>query len=215
MKLFIEKIMSNFIKAILLTLVLSCSLYSSNNENLPENCQTNCVSSYGIELGASPAGIKSYSNCNSSCVIFESNHYKGTYTGIKWQCVEYARRWLLHQHGVVYGDVEIAADIWQLDQLINPTTGEFHKFHSFVNGSNTKPSIGDLLIYGKEYLGTGHVAVIVHVDEKNGMLHLAEQNYANDKWNNSYARQVSFLSKNDQFWILDGHLIGWKRYIGK
>ena len=79
---------------------------------IPTACKVDCKSEYGSVLGKSPAGVEAYSNCNSTCVIFEPNHHEQIYTGIKWQCVEYARRWLLHEYGVVYGDVDIAADIW-------------------------------------------------------------------------------------------------------
>ena len=203
---------NKIVKLVFFILLFLIFGYSSGSDELPKNCQTNCVSSYGIELGTSPAGIKSYSNCNSSCIVYEPFYYKGTYTGIKWQCVEYARRWLLQQHGVVYGDVDIAADIWQIDHVSNPNTGELYKFDSFVNGSESKPSKGDLLVYGKEYLGTGHVAVIVYADYDNGILHLAEQNYANNRWVKNYARDVSLISNNGKFWVLDSYLIGWKRF---
>ncbi len=133
------------------------------------------------------------------------------YTGIKWQCVEYARRWLLHEFEVVYGDVDIAADIWNLDQVTSPATGQSFKFDSIVNGSQSKPQRGDLLIYGKEYLGTGHVSVIVAINEEQSTLQLAEQNYLNSRWNLGFAREISYRQEADQFWLLDAYLIGWKR----
>ena len=81
--------------------------------------------------------MPAYSNCNSNCVIFEPNHQQDIYTGIKWQCVEYARRWLLEEQGVVFGDVEIAADIWELQQVNNPLSNKSLKFDSIVNGAAT------------------------------------------------------------------------------
>ena len=85
-------------------LTLSILLLSSNltqnlyAESMPEQCNTDCETQYGLELGKSPAGIPAYSNCSADCVIFEPNHHQGVYTGIKWQCVEYARRWLLSKN---------------------------------------------------------------------------------------------------------------------
>lgn len=177
----------------------------------PESCRINCESTYGSLLGVSPAGVEAYSNCNSSCVIFEPNRYNQIYTGIKWQCVEYARRWLLHELGVVYGDVNIAADIWVLDQVNDPLSEMDYTFASHVNGDLSAPQRGDLLIYGKEFLGTGHVAVVVAVDKDKELLKVAEQNYANTLWENKYAREIKYLKKDNQIWVLDSHLIGWKR----
>ncbi len=179
----------------------------------PESCRIDCESVYGSLLGVSPAGIEAYSNCNSNCVIFEPNRHNQIYTGIKWQCVEYARRWLLQELDVVYGDVNIAADIWALDQVNNPLSEAKYNFASFVNGDVNVPQRGDLLIYSKEFLGTGHVAVVVEVDTDMKLIKVAEQNFANSKWENNYSRKINYLKKDGQVWVLDQYLIGWKRVI--
>ena len=179
--------------------------------DVSQQCSTNCQSRYGSVLGQSPAGVPAYSNCNSDCVIFEPNHLNDVYTGIKWQCVEYARRWLLREKGVVYGDVDIAADIWGLQDVHNPSRNQSLKFNSIVNGAAELPKIGDLLIYGKDYLGTGHVAVVVGVDEKLHTIQVAEQNYTNTKWQDNYARKIAYTRFDGRVWLLDSYLIGWKR----
>lgn len=184
---------------------------SSKKANLPAACQTNCVHEYGLQLGSSPAGIPAYSNCNSACVIFEPNHLQDIYTGIKWQCVEYARRWWLHEFAVVFGDVDIAADIWDLQFVVNPLTDEKFALQSLVNGSSSMPQRGDLLIYAEQYLQTGHVAVIVNVDEETQVLQLAEQNYSNTKWDEKFAREISYRKVKNHYWLLDAYLIGIKR----
>jgi len=79
--------------------------------------------------------------------------------------------------------VDIAADIWNLDQVTNPATGQSFKFGSIVSRSQSKPQRGDLLIYGEEYPSTGHVAVIVVINEEQSTLQFAEQNYLNSRWN--------------------------------
>ena len=182
---------------------------------ISQQCQTDCKSDYGVELGASPANIPAYSNCSSDCVVFEPNHLNDVYTGIKWQCVEYARRWLLHEFGVVFGDVDIAADIWALLEVSNPTSRKNLNFVSIVNGATTMLQRGDLLIYGKEYLGTGHVAVVVAINEEQKTLRVAEQNYSNTPWQGKFAREISYTKINDRIWVLDSYIIGWKRVIQK
>lgn len=200
---------------LLICLIVNANVYAdhppNNAENVPLQCNTNCITNYGNVLGVSPAGVPAYSNCNSDCVIFEPNHLDDVYTGIKWQCVEYARRWLLDQQGVVFGDVDIAADIWEKSHVNNPHSNQSLKFDSIVNGAATLPQRGDLLIYGKEYLGTGHVAVVVSINEKRNTIQVAEQNYTNSKWQQNYAREIAYTNYDMRIWLLDSYLIGWKR----
>ncbi len=180
-------------------------------KGIPPQCSAGCISEYGEVLGVSPAGVPAYSNCDSDCVIFEPNHLNDIYTGIKWQCVEYARRWLLKELGVVFGDVDIAADIWAIQRVSNPINHQTQTFESIVNGAHALPQRGDLLIYGKSYLGTGHVAVVVSINEKQQTIRLAEQNYENTKWQKNYAREIKYVNSDNRYWLLDSYLIGWKR----
>ncbi len=192
--------------------VFADRLLGSANK-IPQPCSTDCKSSYGSVIGKSPEGVPAYSNCNSNCVIFEPNHRDDIYTGIKWQCVEYARRWLLSEQSVVFGDVDIAADIWGMQQVNNPLSNQVLNFESFVNGASVLPQRGDLLIYGKDYLGTGHVAVVIAVDVKLHKIQVAEQNYTNTKWQAEYAREIAYTESENRIWLLDSYLIGWKRVI--
>ena len=185
--------------------------YADNKSKLPSSCQIDCISPYGEILGVSKSGVEAYSNCNSKCVIFEPNKWKGTYTGIKWQCVEYARRWLLLNKGAVYGDVEYASDIWdKIDYLTDIKTKNKLPLKSYINGSKKAPQIGDMLIYANEFNNTGHVAIVIDVDIKNGILEVGEQNFNNQSWSNKYARKINLITRNNQYWLLDAYLLGWK-----
>ncbi len=203
------------IRAILIYVVSTIYGYADDSaefyQEIPQQCLSGCITTYGDVLGESPAGIAAYSNCDSDCVIFEPNRLNEIYTGIKWQCVEYARRWLLNEKSVVFGDVDIAADIWAQEQVINPLTQHVQKFESIVNGASNLPQRGDLIIYGKDYLGTGHVAVVVEINKAQQTIHVAEQNYDNSKWTTNYAREIKYTNYNNRFWLLDSYLIGWKR----
>ena len=195
---------------ILLALSLN-NAYAGNVEGMPVECQTDCVSPYGNVLGTSKRGVAAYSNCHSDCVIFEPNHWKGTYTGIKWQCVEYARRWLLINKGAVYGDVDIAADIWNnIDYLTDVATKKAIPLESHLNGSRQPPQVGDLLIYARAFNDTGHVAVVIDTDYANGVIEVGEQNYNNEPWPEDFARKIELVRKGDNYWLLDGYLLGWK-----
>ena len=183
-------------------------------KELPVACQAGCKSPYGKLLGKSPRGIEAYSNCQSGCVIYEPNEWNGTYTGIKWQCVEYARRWLLVNTGAVYGDVDIAADIWdKIDHLTDVKTKRPIPLETHLNGSTQAPEIGDLLIYAKAFNGTGHVAVVTGIDIGNGLVEVSEQNFENKSWAADYARKITLFKNGKNYWLLDGYLLGWKHAI--
>ena len=185
----------------------------AETETLPERCTRECVENFGEKVGESFAGVPAYSNCQNACVNPAPNFITGVYTGIKWQCVEYARRWLLVNQGVVYGDVDIAADIWDLDYVHTPDKKNKFVFKGFVNGGVDTPQRGDLLIYSNEFFGTGHVAVVLQVDVKRTRVLVGEQNFDNNKWSNSYARAIPYVTHNNSVWLLDAFLIGWKRAI--
>ena len=198
-------------RLIFLLLIVAMNGAAADAGPLPQNCTTTCVTSYGAVLGSTAEGIKAYSNCQSSCVIFDPNQENGTYTGIKWQCVEFTRRWLISQHGLSFGDVDVAADMWALKTLTKLSDQSSVTLKTFVNGSKQPPKYGDLLIYGREYLGTGHAAIVLQVDRKRGILLVAEQNLKNQKWPGNYARTIQLIQKNGRYWLLDAYLLGWKR----
>jgi glutathionylspermidine amidase/synthetase len=201
----------NLLSFILLALPLNTAHADNAESEIPIACRTDCISPYGRVLGVSTGGVEAYSNCQSRCVIFEPNKWKGTYTGIKWQCVEYARRWLLVHKGAVYGDVDIAADIWdKIDHLTHVATNTRIPLEPHLNGSNQPPQIGDLLVYARAFYDTGHVAVVTDVDYENSVIEVGEQNYNNEPWPEDYARTIEFIKKDNNYWLLDGYLIGWK-----
>lgn len=193
------------------TILYAQGLKAEDKLSLPSQCQSHCVTPYGEVLGLAKGNIPAYSNCNSQCFVQEPHQENGTYTGIKWQCVEFARRWLLHQRGVVYGDVNTASEIWNLTAVTRVADHKLLPFVSYLNGSEQLPKAGDLLIYAKEYLQTGHVAVVTEVDEHQGFLKVAEQNFLNNKWGSHFARTIPFIKKANHYWLLDAYLLGWKR----
>ena len=189
---------------------------SQADQPLPEQCTQACDTPFAQILGQSPSGIVAYSNCNNHCVFKKPAFTQQTFTGIQWQCVEYARRWLLLNQGVVYGDVDIAADIWNHAQVHSPDRSQQVDFQSIVNGARQHyVQKGDLLIYSKQFHGTGHVAVVLAVDEQQQVLYVGEQNYHNTPWQEGYAREIAYVMHQDQQWLLDAHLIGWKRVVRK
>lgn len=199
---------------------LICSFFLAACTTAPakissRGCDTPCVTPYGETLGVAAGNVPAFSNCKAQCVVFDPYYQAGTYTGIKWQCVEFARRWLLINKGVVYGDVDVASDIWnKIEFVTDVRAGKRLPLTAHVNGSAQSPAPGDLLVYTKEFLSTGHVAVITEVDLAGGQIEVAEQNFLNQKWPADYARRIPVLEKEGKYWVLDPYLIGWK-HIGE
>lgn len=183
---------------------------------LPPACVGACDAPFGAALGTTPTGLVAYSNCRPHCVLPVPNRWDGTYTGIRWQCVELARRWLIARRGLTFGDVNLAIDIWTgIDHYRDVETGERHAVLSVPNGAEAPPAVGNLLIYAKVLEGTGHVAVITDVTLPQGAapgnVEVAEQNYANLPWPDDYARRIPLLRVDGRWWLLDRYLVGWKR----
>ena len=179
---------------------------------LPAVCSAQCATPFGDVLGRSPGSVVAFSNCRSECVGPEANKIDGTFTGLKWQCVEYARRWLLINRGAVFGDVDIAADIWtEIDSLTRVADQAVVPLVARLNGSEQPPQVGDLLIYAKAFYGTGHVAVVLSVDPTRKLIKVGEQNYANQPWTGTHARQIEYIENGGRVWVLDPYLIGWKQ----
>ena len=121
-------------------------------------------------------GVSIYSNKRYKNGGNIKNYYNGIYTGIKWQCVEYARRYLIIKHGITFSEVASAFEI--------PNA----KFTT-LNGDNVTISNelqeGSLIIWPSYYKFNspdGHVAVISSI-LPNGIT-VVEQNYDTDTDNN-------------------------------
>ena len=72
----------------------------SISDSFKNTAEHKCITTYGEKLGENN-GVEAYSNCRALCVNREPNNISGkslslnkdVYTGIKWQCVEFVRRW--------------------------------------------------------------------------------------------------------------------------
>lgn len=138
---------------------------------------------FGTVLGHAPGGVAIYSSDYHSAdpELFRDHaayrSYIGNeYMGHKWQCVEFARRWLYLNRGLVFTDVPMAYDIFALRHLRRVEDDALLPLQAFTNGSQRIPEAGALLIWaaGGEFDVTGHVAVITEVLA--GKVRIAEQN---------------------------------------
>jgi len=131
-------------------------------------------------------GVSIYSNndYDYSTNNSNSNYYNGIYTGIKWQCVEFARRYLIVTHGITFSDITSAFQI--------PDA----KFTTLDGKQNIEVrndlQVGSLIVWPKNYMTNsvdGHVAVVSSITP-NGIT-VVEQNYDNKNEINR------FISRDD------------------
>ena len=135
-------------------------------------------------------GVSIYSNKHYKNGENINNYYNGVFTGIKWQCVEYARRYLIIKHGITFSEVASAFEI--------P-----HAKFTTLNGDNVTLSNelqeGSLIIWPSYYnfnSPDGHVAVISSI-LPNGIT-VVEQNYdtnTNDNDNTIHKFNNRFIPK--------------------
>ena len=109
---------------------------------------------FGSLLGYAPGGIAIYSSDYHTAdekeypddAAFRS--YLGReYMGYKWQCVEFARRYLYLNHGMVFTDVGMAYEIFSLRFLRQVVNDALLPLQAFANGCKRKPEAGALLIW--------------------------------------------------------------------
>eukprot|EP00760_Papus_ankaliazontas_P038631 PhM_4_TR9217/c0_g1_i1/m.64951/K01460/gsp; glutathionylspermidine amidase/synthetase len=176
---------------------------------------------FGYPLAESN-GVIAFSNQNgendpNAC---QGNHYGLVYTGWTWQCVEYARRYLVATRGISFGSIDNAYQIWDLETFLDVSVANATTSVPIVKHSNGRttvfPEAGSLLIYDKsKSIGkTGHVAVITSTNATH--VHVTEQNY-NDfvvmRPRHNFSRAIPIKKNNvNAFWTIetgDETLLGW------
>lgn len=178
---------------------------------------------FGTPLGTASMGVIAYSSDYETVneqqypnrSAFRS-YYDGIYMGYKWQCVEFARRWLYINKGLIFSDVTMAYEIFKLSSIRDVHNNVELPLYSFKNGSQKHPMVGDLLIWddGGEFERTGHVAIVSAVfDDK---IHIVEQNMDFVAWPSgaNYSREIKAkIGNSGDFWLQcsfdDSIILGW------
>lgn len=97
----------------------------------------------------------------------EPVYWRGVFTGLRYQCVELARRYLLQTRGLVFDRVDFAHEILALPHLKDPFRPEAALVpwpaHPNWDYSPAACPAGSLILWGSAgfYEPTGHVAVVV------------------------------------------------------
>ncbi|WP_434137691.1 bifunctional glutathionylspermidine amidase/synthase [Photobacterium leiognathi] len=180
---------------------------------------------FGTLLGYAPGGIAIYSSDYSTIDEEEyaddsamRSYIHGEYMGYKWQCVEFARRFLYINYGLVFTDVGMAYEIFSLRFLRQVVNDKILPFYAFANGSYQIPTAGALLIWqkGGEFQDTGHVAVITQIE--GNKVKIAEQNvtFAPLPLGQQWTRELTLHVKDGCYTIEDTfndtEILGWMAY---
>jgi glutathionylspermidine amidase/synthetase len=180
------------------------------------------VAPFGTILG-SFEGVEAYS-CDYASVDKDKYpnrdsflmYINGTFTGYKFQCVEYARRYLLITKGVIFESIPMAYDIFHLKAVKKVKDDKFYQFSSHKNGQSREPAKGDLLIWNPigEYEVTGHVAVISAVSDTH--VDIVEQNVDDTVWpdGQNYSRRLKATVDSSGYYTIhplfdNAVILGW------
>ena len=177
---------------------------------------------FGTLLGYAPGGVAIYSSNYSSLVPRPSrddpafrSYIDNEYMGHKWQCVEFARRFLFLTYGFVFTDVGMAYEIFSLRFLRQVVNDNLLPLQAFANGSRRAPEAGSLLIWqkGGEFHETGHVAVITQlVGDK---VRIAEQNVIHQPLpqGQQWTRELTLTVQDGRYTLHDTfddtEILGW------
>jgi hypothetical protein len=146
-------------------------------------------------------------------VVFHNDGMRATHgrhvvdgynVGLKYQCVEFVKRYYLEHFGHrmpnSYGNAKDFFDTTLVDGAMNTDRGLLQ----FSNPSRTKPRPGDLVVYDAWAGNTfGHVAIISAVDH--GEVEVIQQNTRS-------TRNTFDLDHTDGRWRIDnGRIAGWLR----
>lgn len=177
---------------------------------------------FGTLLGYAPGGVaiysSDYSKINRQDYPDDSSFrsYLGhEYMGYKWQCVEFARRFLYLNYGVVFTDVRMAYEIFSLRYLRQVVNDAILPLQAFKNGSKKLPTAGSLLIWqeGGEFKKTGHVAIITEVLADK--VRVVEQNVLHTRLpaGQQWTRELPMSTTEDGYFIKDSFdnttILGW------
>jgi trypanothione synthetase/amidase len=160
--------------------------------------------------GIASTNVYAYSNGDEEFFPVEGHYYHGIFLGFKWECIEFARRWLLMRKTCIFPNILQAADMWhQLKTVERVTDGKQFPLILHLNGSLEKPKRDSLLIYPRSLdLPYGHIAIICDVIP--GFIRVAEQNYEYYNWSDNYSREIPLIFKNNCYYIEDEHEVyGW------
>lgn len=147
---------------------------------------------FGAIQGYAPGHIPAYSNKHDHFFSGERHVQDGFFMGFKYQCVEFARRWLYYRKGLILEDISMAALILDCTRVLDAATAKPVRMVAVKNNGMEKPVEDALLIFPQSVASPwGHVAVITHVEQD--CVYVADQNYHFAPWTSDKGLRLSLL----------------------
>lgn len=157
---------------------------------------------FGEVQGFAPGNIPAYSNKHDHFFSGERNLDHNLFCGFKYQCVEFARRWLYLRKGLILPAVNWACHIFKLREVLHASTALPVQVTSIRNGTADKPVPDALIVYPSSDANVvGHVSVITEVGED--YVCVADQNYRFHKWEHNYAYKLKLQHENGVWTLVD------------
>lgn len=164
---------SKYIKIILIILIIVLAIIAYNFASRTYK--------FGDEIGTFD-NVTAYSNQRDEINSWTPNYYNGIYTGIKWQCVEFVRRYLQVKCGITFSDVDSAFEI---------PNAQFTTLNGVIVHPTNELKVGSIIVWPKNFedkCPDGHVAIVSSVTQTG--VTVVEQNYIDNKFGR-------FIKKND------------------
>lgn len=168
---------------------------------------------FGEPQGSAPNGVVAFSNGSDAFFSAERNFDGEVMTGFKWQCVEYARRWLLEAKGLLLPEVSWAAHIFSLTEVARVSDGSAVRMVAVPNATDRRPEADTLIIYPSSPGNmVGHIGVVTEVGE--GWVRVCDQNHRLHKWQGNYSVQLPVEHADGKYTIRDGSIVplGWMTF---
>ncbi len=152
-------------------------------------------------------GVLVYFNGGVGNVSGRELTQNGYNIGLKYQCVEFVKRYyfeaLNHQMPDSYGN---AKDFFN-PKIKDGALNKKRNLTQYINFSQSKPQVNDLLVYSGTLLNKyGHVAIVSKVTE--GKIEIIQQNPGPF----TASREVYSLIKKGDKWVIDNdRILGWLR----
>lgn len=180
---------------------------------------------FGAVMGHAPGGVPAYS-CDENTMVEEDDgfylsHGDNVFFGYKYQCVEFARRWLVQTMGLTFASIPMAYHIFELPVLIRLADKARLPVLRVRNGANVRehpeayPRLGSVIMWeeGGFFRWTGHVAIVTEATDT--YIRVAEQNVLDAGWEGKdYARELRVERGEDgSYTVLEAfkrsHILGW------
>ncbi|RQP35032.1 CHAP domain-containing protein [Burkholderia ubonensis] len=152
-------------------------------------------------------GVKIYYNGAINSTSGRNLSTDGYNIGIKYQCVEFVKRYYYEHLGHKMPESRGNAKDYFDNNINDGETNKARNLIQFTNSSNTKPAVDDIVVFRPWIFNRyGHVAIISNVTSST--VEIIQQNPGPF----GKSREIHHLTNQDGKWKIDNdRLLGWLR----